>query len=256
MNTRIAVSINSNLEKQGLKLAKKLTLDFITHPGNDEAKQYDYLLVLTDHYLGLHKTTDKKFAPFYVDFLSERLSHRSKEAGLKKEMLARALGCKPKDNYKIVDATAGWGRDSFILASLGFDITMIERSPIVAALLEDGLNRGATQSAICERMHLVQEDAAHYLNSLDNVNRPDVIYLDPMFPERKKSALVKKEMIILQDILGKSEDNQTLFNTALNCANRRVIVKRPRLAPALSAQEPDFSLAGKSSRFDVYLTRK
>src|SRR5690606_5526316 len=106
----------------------------------------------------------------------------------------------PHDHYKILDATAGWGRDSFILASLGFEVTMIERSPIVAVLLKDALKRAANNEA-CKRMHLIQDDAVHYLQPLAEKNRPDVIYLDPMFPARKKSALVKKEMALLQTLL-------------------------------------------------------
>lgn len=191
----------------------------------------------------------------YIDFTSGRLTHRRKQASLRKELLARAMGASPKDNPFIVDATAGLGRDSFILAALGFQVTMIERSDAVYSLLEDGLARGRQEADIApiiERLVLIHADANLWLR--DQPLKPDIIYLDPMFPERKKSASAKKEMVILQELLGKDDNVQDLFHTALGCAKKRVVVKRPRLAANIAEREPNFSLKGKSSRFDIYLT--
>lgn len=231
-------------------------LDFIVDPAIETAKNYDYLLVFTPNYLGLQQTKDKKFAPFYIDFLSPTLRYRSKQAGLRKELLARAIGLHPRENPTIVDATAGLGRDSFILATLGFHIIMLERSAILYALLKDALERAKKDretAKIVERLTLVHTDAITWLTS---ASPPDVIYLDPMFPERQKSASVKKEMVILQDLLGKDMDSDNLLHMALTCATRRVVIKRPRLAINMSQRTVDFSLMGKSSRFDVYIQHK
>jgi 16S rRNA (guanine1516-N2)-methyltransferase len=219
-------------------------------------KQDTYTLIQTADYLGLQSTSDKKFTPFYIDFLAGKMRYRSDQAGLKREMLARALGKKPKDAPRIVDATAGLGRDGFILATLGFHVTLLERSDIIHALLADALKRAAadaTMAPIIARMHLIHADASEWLAHLSPAERPDIIYLDPMFPDREKSASVKKEMVILQNLLENDEDNPTLLDTAMACSNLRVVVKRPRLAPTLTARKPDFALTGKSSRFDIYL---
>jgi 16S rRNA (guanine1516-N2)-methyltransferase len=205
--------------------------------------------------LNLISPDDPDFTPFHIDFLSGKMLYRSRQASIKKEMLARALGKKPKDHPYIVDATAGLGRDSFILASLGFNVTMLERSPILFALLEDALQRACHDNLTAEsaaRLNLIQADAKDWLTQLPAGKRPDIVYLDPMFPEREKSASVKKEMVILQQLLGNEADAAELLTIALSCSNQRVVVKRPRLAPALSRREATFTLIGKSSRFDVY----
>ena len=193
----------------------------------------------------------------HINFLSGKLLYRLKHASLKKELLARAMGLHPREHPTIIDATAGLGRDSLILASLGFHIILLERSPILHGLLADAIERASEHpalSAAIKRMQLIHADAIDWIPKQSYV---DIIYLDPMFPERKKSASVKKEMVILQDLLGKDADadSDQLFNVALTCASRRVVVKRPRLAATLSGRKPDFTLTGKSSRFDIYLTR-
>jgi 16S rRNA (guanine1516-N2)-methyltransferase len=213
-----------------------------------------YELIRTPDYLGLQKTDGPDGDPFYIDFLAGKLAYRSQQASLRKEALARALGCSPRDNALIVDATAGLGRDSFILATLGFKVTAIERSPILYTLLNDALERAkrdADMASTIDNITLIQANAIDWLQT--TALTPRVIYIDPMFPDRKKSALVKKEMVILQDLLGKDTDSEQLFTTALGCATHRVVVKRPRLAPQISAKSPNYSLTGKSSRFDIYL---
>lgn len=192
-------------------------------------------------------------APFHIDFLSDKMLYRISQASLRKELLARAIGLRPRENPTIVDATAGLGRDSFILAALGYNVTLLERSPALYAMLSDALQRAKAHpktAGIVDRMHLIHADAIEWLPRQAPFN---VIYLDPMFPERKKSALVKKEMIILQDIIGKDADSIHLFELAITCATHRVVVKRPRLAANISQIKPNFSLTGKSSRFDIYL---
>jgi len=238
------------LQNKARELAKKLHLPFLIHTQNEELSKYDYLLTYTETFLELRKSNS---IFFHIDFLSGKIKYRSKQAGLRKELLARAIGFHPRENPNIIDATAGLGLDSFILASLGFEITLLERSPIMHALLSDALYRAKTciqVAPIIKRMHLINADAREWLQN----KSCDIILLDPMFPERKKSSLVKKEMVIMQDLLGKDEDSNSLFQLALTCATHRVVVKRPRLAANIADFAPNFSHIGKSNRFDVYLT--
>ncbi len=196
--------------------------------------------------------------PIYIDFLSGKVAYRAKRANRRNELLARAINISPKENPLIVDATAGLGRDSFILATLGYEVILLERSPELYTLLADALNRAKTNpdtAPIIERMTLIHTDAKEWLVAKKYPRQPDVIYLDPMFPERKKSASVKKEMLILQELLGTDSDSAMLFEVAIDCAKRRVVVKRPRLAENITARAPDYTLKGNSSRFDIYLAK-
>jgi 16S rRNA (guanine1516-N2)-methyltransferase len=237
-------------------LATELGIGFTPDYRDTIVQQYDYALILSANYLGLQAVRETKLAPFYIDFLAGKMRYRSDQAGLKRELLARAMGAKPKDQPYIIDATAGLGRDSFILATLGFEITLLERDPIIFALLRDALSRAAADADIAPivaRMHLIHADAAIWLKELAKEQLPDIIYLDPMFPGREKSASVKKEMVILQNLLAKDLNSHELLDIAAACSLRRVVVKRPRLAPTLTERAPNYTLAGKSSRFDIYL---
>lgn len=253
MRNTIAVTSSTSTKIPAARLlAGQLSLPFLEDPASPEALAYQYLLLFTPSYLGLHQAGKKLSSPFYLDFLSPKLLYRIKQASLKKELLARAMGIHPRENPQLIDATAGLGRDSFILASLGYKLTLLERSPILHALLKDALSRASLHpvaSSIVQGMELINTDSISWLSQ----HSADIIYLDPMFPQRQKSASVKKEMVILQDLLGKDADSSELFKAALTCATRRVVVKRPRLSEKISEQAPNFSLLGKSSRFDVYL---
>lgn len=231
-------SVNLSLQAQAKTLARALNLAWLESIPASHC--YDFLLIYTPHYLGLQSYPCKKLQPFYIDFSAPRLQKRSAQAGLRKEWLARAIGMKPQENPSIIDATAGFGRDSFILSSLGFKVKLIERSPIVYALLKDAILRAGIS-----RMQLIHADA------LKALSKAHVIYLDPMFPARRKSAAVKKEMAILQTLVGKEQDNEALFNLALSCATHRVVVKRPRLAPTITTLAPTYSLTGTTCRFDI-----
>ena len=250
MQTTIAILNTSlDLKPQAEMLARQLNLPIV-----DSEQTYDYLLVLTPHYLGLQKAGAKSH-PLYVDFLSPEMTRRRIEASLRREALARALGLKGHTHPSIVDATAGLARDSFVLACLGFEVQLLERSPIIHALLADGLKRAAQDpkvALIVARLHLAQTDAISWLKTHERV---DYIYLDPMFPERRKSALVKKNMQFFQDIVGDDTDAEALLQIALTCANKRVVVKRPRLAATLTGPKPTLSSTGSTSRFDIYLTQ-
>jgi len=196
--------------------------------------------------------------PIYIDFLSKKITHRRKKASIHHELLAKALGLRKKTEKppRIMDATAGLAQDSFILACLGFEVTLLERSPVVYAALLEGIARAEQHpevSAVIKRMHLLHVDSIQYLASLTLDQRPDIIYLDPMFPERKKTALNKKEMRLLHDVVGEDLDSAQLFQTAIACALKRVVVKRPLSAEPLALLEPSYFLKGSSNRFDIYL---
>lgn len=249
-------------EAQATQLAHELGLPII--PIKFQQSQYtlkstipfDYLLTVTPDYIGLQNTQDKKFSPYYIDFLSGKSRYRKEQATRRNELLARAIGVRPQDNPIIVDATAGLGRDSMVLATLGFSITMIERSPILFVLLRNALDRArkdASMFNIVSRLELVHADAIEWLANRKQIERPEVIYMDPMFPSRKKAAAIKKEMVILQALLGKEEDAAELLAIARQTANKRVVVKRPRLAASVDDLAASYSVLGKSSRFDIYL---
>ena len=195
-------------------------------------------------------------------FHGASLDYRREKGGGRSEMIAKAVGLKGGKQPSIIDATAGLGVDAFVLASLGCQVTMIERVPAVNALLRDGLARSVHYAAehdndlaeILDRMQLVHANAEGHLNQIEEMQRPDVVYLDPMFPERKKSAAVKKEMQIFHKLIGPDEDVDRVLNSALVVARNRVVVKRPRIAPVLEGAEPSYVLEGKRNRYDVYLT--
>ncbi len=195
--------------------------------------------------------------PVWADFLGGAVGHRHRFGGGRGQTIARAVGLKAGASPSVIDATAGLGRDAFVLASLGCSVRMIERSPVVAALLNEGLVQAARDSGLAawvsDRLQLHQGDAAVLLSQLCTAQSADVVYLDPMYPHRKKSALVKKEMRVFRQILGDDLDADALLSVARSCARKRVVVKRPKGAEPLAGVKPGLELAGKSTRYDVYL---
>lgn len=188
----------------------------------------------------------ERFSPLSADFSAKLWSKRRSEG--KKQGLIKA--CKPCSGMKIIDATAGWGRDAAILASFGAEVFMLERNPVMIALLQDALNR-QTQTD-CQQLKLALQgvDAVTYLDSLKEKDYPDVIYIDPMHPERSKSALVKKDMQILQHMIGADLDALELITLARKRVKSRVVVKWPQKMNFLVS--PTSSVEGKTVRFDVY----
>lgn len=188
------------------------------------------------------------FSPLVVDFLSGKAAYRQARGGGFSETLARA--CMAKKRPRIFDLTAGLGRDAFVLASLGADVTMFERHPIIFALLCDGLKRLKKENSdIC--LSLIHKDSLDFLNALSETERPDVIYFDPMHPKRQKSALVKKDLRLLQDIVGPDDDKLEVFAAARQAALKRVVVKWPNLCEPI-APNPDLVLKGKSTHYHIY----
>lgn len=189
--------------------------------------------------------------PLYVDFLAGPLGYRLASGRARHERLVRALGKLPA-NSRVVDATAGLGRDSAILAAAGYDVTLIEAEPTLQLLLEDGLQRLGNEANTLH-LALLSGRAEQVLPALPF--QPEVVYLDPMFPERRKSAAIKKELAWLQQLvpIASDEEEAQLLALARQVATHKVVVKRPRKAPFLGGVPPSSQLSGKAVRFDVYL---
>ena len=216
-----------------------------------------HLLVLTGLRLELRELGPDAPGPVYIDFIAGTAAHRRQFGGGRRQPLARAVGLKGGATPTVIDATAGLGQDAFVLASLGCRVRLVERSPIIAALLRDGLQRAARDAEIGpwvkERLSLCQADGREYLRGLSENQPPDVVYLDPMYPHRRKMALAGKEMRLLRRLVGDDHDASELLAAALACARRRVVVKRPRRAPALTGPSPDAQIIAPNTRFDLYL---
>jgi len=212
------------------------------------------LLEINSQGVGLRSAHTRR-APLRVDFQSATLRYRLAHGGRKREAIARAVGLKGRSNPCVFDLTAGLGRDAYILAALGCTMHLFERNPLVAALLEDGLrrSRAAEADGPASRMFLHQGEAATTLPRLAAKLKPTVLYLDPMFPHRQKSALVKKEMRLVRRLVGEDPDAKELLPLALKHAARRVVCKRPRTAPPLGGT-PSTAITTKKHRFDIYLT--
>lgn len=211
-------------------------------------------LVLTPAHIELRKRDEPKLGGIFVNFASGAMAHRRKFGGGRGEAVAKAVGVKGSYLPDVVDATAGLGRDAFVLASVGCRVRMLERNPVVAALLDDGLGRGYRDPEIGgwlqERLQLIHTSSLTALS--DITPRPDVVYLDPMFPNKKKSALVKKEMRVFQSLVGPDEDADWLLTPARALAKKRVVVKRPDYAPPLADVATQNAVVTKGHRFDIY----
>ena len=181
-----------------------------------------------------------------------RLLPRLRADRLGRELLVRAARTRGVATPTAVDATAGLGEDSLLLAAAGFTVTMFEKDPVIAALLRDALDRAANDSRLAEavaRMTLVEGDSVAGLRDLGF--SPDVVFLDPMFPERTKSAAVKKKFQLLHHLERPCEDEEGLLAAALAARPRKVVIKRPPKGPWLAGAKPSHSLAGKAVRYDV-----
>ncbi|WP_455926047.1 class I SAM-dependent methyltransferase [Pseudomonas putida] len=238
---------HSALEPQAQAWAQRLALPMAI----DDA---EFALQATDAGLQLQQLGSDAPGPVRVDFVEGAVAHRRLFGGGSGQMIAKAVGIQQGVRPRVLDATAGLGKDAFVLASLGCDMSLIERQPIIGALLEDGLARAqgdAEVGAIVARMRLLKGNSIELIRGWEG-EPPQVIYLDPMFPHREKSALVKKEMRLFRPLVGDDMDAPALLAAALELATHRVVVKRPRKAPCIEGPKPSHSLDGKSSRYDIY----
>jgi 16S rRNA (guanine1516-N2)-methyltransferase len=251
------------LTAQAETLAAQWSVPLLRERDAAAIEDVDFVVVMSPEAISLQQTGRKAPGPIRAEFTEGAVDHRRKFGGGKGQMIAKAVGIKAGVYPNVLDATAGLGKDSFVLATLGSKVTMIERSPIVHCLLQDGLRRARDYAvedpelaAVIGRMHLAAQDSHDYLQALTPEQFPDVIYLDPMFPERQKTADVKKDMAAFHSLVGKDEDADSLLPLALAHVNYRVVVKRPRKAPLLNNQTPSYQLEGKSSRYDIYTLKK
>lgn len=172
---------------------------------------------------------------------------------LGRELLVKAAKVKAGGGAPLaVDATAGLGQDALLLAASGFRVLLFERNPVIAALLQDALRRAAADADLADvaaRMAFAGSDSIAGLRLLPAP--PDVVYLDPMFPARQKSAAVKKKFQLLHHLERPCDDAAELLQAALDAHPRKVVVKRPPKGPFLADVKPSYSLAGKAVRYDV-----
>lgn len=237
--------------KEAHRLGQRLGLT-VSDTGPEAESPAGLWLCWTDDGLELRDSESPASRGVRVDF-SKRDFRPGSRSMSRRQPLARAMGSR---TATVLDATAGLGRDAALLACLGFQVTAVERSPVIAALLEDGLQRAAAEPQLARalggRLVVILGDAREVLEGARDM--PDAIYIDPMFPpKRKSSALAKKDVRLLRAVVGDDPDASDLVRIALGRARQRVIVKRPDHAAPLAAN-PTATFAGKLVRYDMYAT--
>ena len=202
----------------------------------------------------------------------EHMLSRIKRSGIASELIVKASGIgkkSPSDEKDhglfqctgavsghpvAVDATAGLGEDSFLLAAAGFAVMMYEKDPVIAALVKDALKRAdMTEDLrdIAGRMSLIEGDSLEAMRKMEK--GPDLILLDPMFPARKKSSLVKKKLQLIQKLEHPCDNEDEMMDAAISASPGRIVVKRPKKGPYLAGRKPSFSVSGKQIRYDCYI---
>ncbi len=237
----------------GLLTATKRRLKGKSYEGVALADQ-DVLLELTGDLpgVGLRLGALSHFKPLVIDFEQVAVRQRLLRGGRQKEAVARAVMAGLPDGALVFDATAGLGRESMILAHAGAQVLAFERQLPIWCILHDGLLRAARS-----RYYPFAVPTLHALGTIKDYHssaRPEVIYYDPMFPERAGTAQVKKDMHLFQEVIGADGDNEEFVRAALGLATKRVVVKRPDYAPPLAYPKisVSYSVDGGQCRFDCY----
>ena len=248
------------LQACAVSLAEELGLKLLPCDSSAEVRdRFELILEVTEKGLQVQPTGKGAPGATRVDFLTGSVAHRRQFGGGKGQMIAKAVGVKGAVKPTVLDATAGLGKDAFVLATLGCTVTMLERSPIIHAMLKDGLQRAQDDSdvaPIVQQMKLHNANSIEWMQQHSNESGFQVVYLDPMFPHNDKSALVKKEMRTFRPVVGDDLDADQLLEAAIAIAENRVVVKRPRKAPFLAGRKPSLQFEGKSSRYDIYPLKK
>lgn len=221
-----------------------------TTPG-EAARGFSFVLARGAHGLELQAPHHPAFKPIRCDWTDAETTRRI--AAGKQQLLARAIGLHKYKDLSVLDATAGLGRDGFVLAALGAHVTMVERQDLFAALLLDAHQRALSDPRCQTAAQRLELKTGNALQLMDGTRHWDIVHLDPMYPHRDKQALPQKEMQILRELTGSDPDADALLQPALAVARRRVVVKRPSHAPFLAGREPAFQLKGKQARYDIYL---
>lgn len=244
MNKLVLATETEELVEKASVLAEKLHIELVRTL--QEVEDEEIYLLMDEEGLSLIQGGLKMKG----DFL--QMLPRLKPGKLNGEMLIKASKLKGFQGHPVViDATAGMGEDSLLLAAAGHEVYLFEKDPIIAALLEDALDRALREPALSEivkRMHLSGSDSIEAMR--EGKIRADLIYLDPMFPARSKSGLIKKKFQLLQQLERPCSDEAELVNAALNARPKRIIIKRPAKGPYLAGIKPSYSIDGKAIRYD------
>ena len=241
MNSKITVCLGKGGQREMAEsFARRTGAEIVENPG-------DYLTVMFD-------SRGVSLAGFGLTYQGdfENMLHRVTNGRLQHEMLVRAAKSE-KPGRRAIDATAGMGEDAFLLAAQGYEVTLYEQNPVIAALLKDALRRARKNmilKEIAERMKLVEGNSVECMEKqLDSV---DVIYLDPMFPARQKSGLINKKLQLIQKLEPPCSAETDLFDAAIKANPSKIIVKRPLKSEFLAGRKPSYTLNGKAIRYDCY----
>jgi len=236
-------------------LAKKLRVPWLAGPSPATGPQLVYTGDRLELRLALDGPGASRISTFFIDFIGGKTGYRHLRNCTINQPLARAAGIRSGFRPTVFDATAGMGGDAFVLACLGCRVVMNERSAVIAALLQDAIDRALvhpeTADIFRHRLSLTTGDARTTMHLLPVP--PHTIYIDPMYPHRSTSALNSKDMRILRLLVGDDDDSRLLLEEAIRVAMNRVVVKRPKGAPALAENGLSHEITMKNSRFDVYL---
>lgn len=263
---------NESYREAAEKVAEKVKGELITKI--DELSEEETYLGYDESGLYLAKGNNRMQGDF------KKMIKRLKHNNLTHEMVVKAAKLKGEEagsRLTLIDATAGMGEDSLLLAAAGFEVTLYEKDPVIAALLEDTIERakghkvtadvkeyesfesyekGAKEAGdnlilkeAVSRMHLICADSIEAMNNLEGM-APDVILLDPMFPERQKTGLVKKKFQLIHQLEKPCEEEEALLKAAMGLKPKRIVIKRPLKGPFLAGKKPSYSLEGKVVRYD------
>ena len=232
--------------------------DLLRHIKTAENKEITALLYFNEQDALHLSVADKQCnnETISINFSTGKSHHRLLFGGGKQQPITKACGLIKHKNWTILDATAGLAQDAFVIASLmsQSSITLIEQHPAIFSLIQYAIQQPTDNPAIqniCNKMSVINDDSIIFMDT--HKKQFDVIYLDPMYPERKKKAKVKKGMQALQTLIGHEQNETTLFESAIASAKQRVVIKRPKSAPFYTNTQPSFDCSSKNTRYDVYV---
>lgn len=231
-------------KSQAASLSKSILLPLVAA---QQAAEYPLQLLVENGQLGLCRDGDRERGPVIIDWSSSKAQHRLSQVSRRTEPLSRALGLKANHRPTVVDATAGLGGDSVIIHALGCPVIAIERNSVVAALLDNAIQRSQRSE-----ITLLNTDSESWLAAQAD-NSKEIVFLDPMFGKGETRAQVKKPMQLMQQLLADQNESGDLLTAALRVASKRVVVKRAAKAPHLNDLKPQLTVDGKAIRFDIYL---